>query len=163
MSAPEITITEVPWDDPRAAALRAAQRTEIEAMYGPDSEPGVAPSADDIALFLLAHAGDEPVGCGGLRPLESGAAEFSGMAEIKMAEIKRMYVVPDWRGRGVSTAVLGALELAAVARGWTTLRLETGPKQAAAIRFYERSGYTSIPAFGAYADDPTSLCYEREL
>jgi GNAT superfamily N-acetyltransferase len=152
VSAPEITVTEVPWDDPRAAALRAAQRIEIEAMYGPDSEPGAEPSAADIALFLLAHADDEPVGCGGLRALEPGAAE-----------IKRMYVVPDWRGQGVSSAVLAGLEQAAVARGWHTLRLETGPKQAAAIRFYERSGYVSIPPFGAYADEPTSLCYEREL
>ena len=74
-----------------------------------------------------------------------------------------MYVVPDWRGRGVSVAVLRALEQAAVARGWRTLRLETGPKQAAAIRFYERSGYVPIPRFGAYVDDLTSHCYQREL
>ena len=152
MSAPDITVTQVPWDDPRAEALRAAQRSEIEAMYGPDSEPGVAPSAADIALFLIAQVDGRPVGCGGLRPLEAGSAE-----------IKRMYVVPEQRGRGVSGAVLSALEQAAVARGWRTLRLETGPKQAAAIRFYERSGYVAIPPFGAYADDPVSLCYEREL
>ena len=74
-----------------------------------------------------------------------------------------MYVVPEWRGRGVSVAVLSALEQAAVARGWRTLRLETGPKQAAAIRLYERSGYVAIPGFGAYADDALSLCYQREL
>lgn len=158
MSAPEITVTEVPWDDPRAVALRAAQRVEIEALYGSNSEPGVEPTAADIAVFVIAHADDQPVGCGGLRSLEHGAAEFSGMAEIK-----RMYVVPDWRGRGVSSGVLVALEQAAVARGWHTLRLETGRKQPAAVRFYERSGYVSIPPFGAYADDPTSLCYEREL
>jgi GNAT superfamily N-acetyltransferase len=152
VSEPIIAVTEVPWDDPQAIALRDAQRAEIAAMYGPDSEPGVAPSAADIALFLIAHVADLPVGCGGLRPLEPGAAE-----------LKRMYVVPEWRGRGVSGAVLSALEQAAVARGWHTLRLETGPKQAAAIRFYERSGYVSVPAFGAYASDPTSLCYAREL
>lgn len=152
MSAPIITITEVPWDDPQAAALRAAQRAEIDAMYGPGSEPGVAPSAADIAVFLIAHVADEPVGCGALRPLAPGAAE-----------LKRMYVVPDWRGRGVSGAVLSALEQAAVARGWRTLRLETGPAQVAAIRLYERSGYVPIPGFGAYADEPTSHCYQREL
>ena len=152
MSAPNIVITEVPWDDPQATVLRDSQRAEIAAMYGPDSEPGVAPSAADMALFLIAHIEELPVGCGGLRPLEPGAAE-----------IKRMYVVPDWRGQGVSGAVLSALEQAAVVRGWHTLRLETGPKQAAAIRFYERSGYVPIPGFGAYAKDPTSLCYERVL
>jgi putative acetyltransferase len=152
VSAPIIAVTDVPWGDPQAATLRDAQRAEIDAMYGPGSEPGVAPSAADIALFLIAHVADQPVGCGALRRLEPGAAE-----------IKRMYVVPDWRGRGVSGAVLAALEQAAVARGWRTLRLETGPEQAAAIRFYERSGYVSIPGFGAYADEPTSHCYQREL
>ncbi|MEY9933317.1 GNAT superfamily N-acetyltransferase [Catenulispora sp. GP43] len=152
MSAPTITVDEVPWDDPRAVALRDAQRAEIEALYGPGSEPGVAPTAADIAVFLIAQVAGVPAGCGALRPLESGAAE-----------IKRMYVVPDQRGRGVSGAVLAALEHAAVARGWRTLRLETGPKQAAAIRFYERSGYIRIPGFGAYADEPTSHCYAREL
>jgi GNAT superfamily N-acetyltransferase len=152
VSPATITITEVPWDDPEAVALRSAQRAEIDALYGPDSEPGVAPSADDIALFVVAHVAGMPAGCGALRPLEPG-----------VAEIKRMYVVPDWRGRGVSDAVLAALEKAAVARGWRTLRLETGLKQTAAIRFYERSGYVPIPAFGAYADDPMSSCFQREL
>ncbi|NUP51061.1 MAG: GNAT family N-acetyltransferase [Catenulispora sp.] len=147
-----MAVREVAWDDPEAAVLRAAQRAEIEALYGPDSEPGVAPSAADIALFLIAYAEGRPVGCGGLRSLEPGAAE-----------VKRMYVVPEWRGRGVSGAVLTALETAAAVRGWTTLRLETGPKQAAAIRFYERSGYARIACFGAYADDPGSYCYQREL
>lgn len=152
MIGSSIAVREVPWDDPEAATLRAAQRAEIDALYGPDSEPGVAPSAADIALFLIAHAQGRPVGCGGLRPLEPGAAE-----------LKRMYVVPEWRGRGVSGAVLAALEAAAAVRGWTTLRLETGPKQAAAIRFYERSGYARIACFGAYADDPSSYCHQREL
>lgn len=152
MSAPIITVTEVPWDDPQAVALRDAQRAEIDGMYGPGSEPGVAPSAADIALFLIAYVAGQPAGCGALRALEPGAAE-----------IKRMYVVPEWRGRGVSVAVLSALEQAAVARGWRTLRLETGPEQAAAIRLYERAGYVTIPGFGAYADAPLSLCYQREL
>jgi GNAT superfamily N-acetyltransferase len=152
VTAPIIAVSQVSWDDPEAAALRAAQRAEIEALYGPDSEPGVAPSASDIALFLVAHVVGRPVGCGGLRPLEPG-----------VAELKRMYVVPEWRGCGVSVAVLTALEQAAVERGWRTLRLETGPEQRAAIRFYQRSGYVPIPAFGAYADDPTSYCFQRYL
>ena len=152
MSVAIITITEVPWNDQQGAALRDAQRAEIDAMYGPGSEPGVAPSASDIAVFLIAHVAGRPAGCGALRPLEPGAAE-----------IKRMYVVPDQRGQGVSVAVLAALEQAAVARGWRTLRLETGPEQVAAIRFYERSGYVPIPGFGAYADEPTSHCFQREL
>ena len=65
--------------------------------------------------------------------------------------------------RAFPVAVLAALEQAAVARGRRTLRLETGPEQAAAIRLYERSGYVPIPGFGAYADEPMSHCFQREL
>ena len=103
-------------------------------------------------MFLVAYAGPVPVGCGALRQLEPGAAE-----------IKRMYVLPEWRGKGVSVLVLAGLEGHAREQGWSVLRLETGPKQPEAVRFYERSGYVRIPNFGPYAADPTSLCYERVL
>lgn len=74
-----------------------------------------------------------------------------------------MYVTPESRGSGVSTAILRALEAAAVRRGWTTIRLETGPAQPDAMRFYEREGYREIPLFGAYAGSDLSVCYERIL
>ena len=79
------------------------------------------------------------------------------------AEIKRMYVVPAGRGSGVAVAVLRELEAAARARGWRTLRLETGPGQPEAMRFYEREGYRKIPLFGAYVGSDLSVCYERAL
>ena len=79
------------------------------------------------------------------------------------AEIKRMYVVPHARGTGVATHVLRALESAAVERGWTTLRLETGTAQPDAQRFYEREGYRQIPSFGAYVGSNLSVCYERPV
>jgi putative acetyltransferase len=148
----QIEVTERPWDDADATALRTAQRAEIDARYGPGSEPGPAPTAADVAVFLVAHSGGEPVGCGALRPLDDGSAE-----------IKRMYVIPGMRGSGVSTAVLEALENHAAERGWFTLKLETGPKQPEAIRFYERSGYVRIPNFGHYAGHEDSLCFAREL
>ncbi|MFJ2738575.1 GNAT family N-acetyltransferase [Streptomyces sp. NPDC087440] len=145
---------EVSWDDPAATALRARQRTEIAERYGtPDSEPGTPPSAEDIAVFLVARTEDgTAVGCGGLRDLGAG-----------IGEVKRMYVAPDQRGAGVATAVLAALEEWARSRGWTRLRLETGLAQPDAVRFYTRSGYRRIPNFGSYEGLSTSLCYEREL
>jgi GNAT superfamily N-acetyltransferase len=148
------TIEERPWDDPAGAALRKAQRAELDERYGSDDhEPGTAPTAADIDLFLVASAPDGmPVACGALRRLTGTSAE-----------IKRMYVVPTGRGSGVATAVLRALEAAAVTRGWTTLRLETGTEQPEAIRFYEREGYTEIPLFGPYAGSEISRCYERML
>jgi putative acetyltransferase len=92
------------------------------------------------------------LGCGALRLLEPG-----------VAEIKRMYTRPDARGRGIARAVLERLEDEARARGIGVLRLETGPMQPEAHRLYETGGYEPIPAFGAYAGEPLSRCYERRL
>lgn len=144
-----------PWDDADGAALRAAQRAELDARYGTDDhEPGTPPSAADIDLFLIARdpRTGRPVGCGGLRRLGPVTAE-----------VKRMYVTPESRGSGVSTAILRALEAAAADRGWTTIRLETGNAQPDAMRFYEREGYRKIPLFGAYIGSDISVCYERIL
>jgi GNAT superfamily N-acetyltransferase len=82
-----------------------------------------------------------PIGCGALRPLEPGAAE-----------LKRMYVVPAARGRAISRLLLTGLEAEAASRGWTTLRLETGPRQ-------------PVGAFGAYVatDSGGSLYFARTL
>ncbi|GAA0507655.1 N-acetyltransferase [Paractinoplanes deccanensis] len=149
-----ITIEERPWDDPAGAGLRAAQRAELDERYGSDDhEPGTPPSAADIDVFLVAVDGDgRALGCGALRRLDRTSAE-----------VKRMYVVPSSRGTGVSTALLRALEDAARARGWTTLRLETGPAQPDAMRFYEREGYREIPLYGPYVGSDLSVCYERAL
>jgi GNAT superfamily N-acetyltransferase len=159
-----LVVRAVPWDDPVGEALRLAQQTEISARYGiPDSEPGPKPTAADIAVFLVAFdvadhgsagsAGREvAVGCGGLRTLDD-----------THGEIKRMYVIPERRGTGVSTAILAALEGEARGRGWSRLVLETGDRQPDAMRLYEREDYTLIPNFGYYADSPLSVCYEKRL
>jgi putative acetyltransferase len=148
------TIEPRPWDDPAGAALRAAQRAELDARYGTgDHEPGTPPSATDIDLFLVAMDADgTPIGCGALRRLDATTAE-----------VKRMFVAPAARGSGASTAILRALESAALDRGWTTIRLETGPAQPDAMRFYQREGYHEIPLFGAYVGSHLSVCYERAL
>jgi GNAT superfamily N-acetyltransferase len=145
---------DVPWDAPEAEVLRAAQRIEIEQRYGtPDSEPGLAPSAVDIAVFVVVRSADgTAIGCGGLRRLDAVTGE-----------VKRMYVAPESRGSGAADAVLQALQEHARTFGWTHLRLETGDRQPDAVAFYRRHGYERIPNFGAYADSDSSLCFEREL
>ena len=144
------------WDDPDVRALAREQQAEIRARYGGKDEPGTPPSAADVSVVLVARDEDgAPLGCGALRGLGDGGAE-----------VKRMFVVPAARGRGVSKAVLGALENAARERGWTTLRLETGPRQPEAIGLYSGAGYLPIEAFGAYVGDPDaadSLFFERVL
>ena len=149
-------IEEAAWDDPDVQRLTGDQQAEIIELYGGKTEPGRPPSAADISVVLVARDDDgTPVGCGALRALGGGAAE-----------VKRMYVVPAARRRGVSRVLLVALEEAARTRGWTTLRLETGPLQTAAVALYESGGYRPIAAFGGYADDPRathSLFFERTL
>jgi GNAT superfamily N-acetyltransferase len=144
------------WDDPDVQRLAGDQQTEIRARYGGKGEPGTPPSAADISVVLVARDDDgSALGCGALRVLGDG-----------VAEVKRMYVAPFARGRGVAKAVLAALEDAALDRGWTTLRLETGTQQPEAIGLYFRAGYRPIAAFGGYvgaADTEDSLFFERVL
>jgi GNAT superfamily N-acetyltransferase len=151
-----VIVRRVAWDDHASVTLRAAQRAEITIRYGTDdSEPGPAPTADDISHFLVVfdEDGATPVACGGLRRIDDAHGE-----------VKRMFVVPDRRGSGAATLVLRALEtVAGDELGWRRLVLETGDRQPDAIRFYEREGYTRIPNFGYYADSESSLCYERVL
>ena len=91
------------FDSPDAQRLRAAQRLEIDRAYGQDTEPGEKPTAESIAVFFVARdASGTPLGCGGLRIVQDG-----------ITEIKRMYVRPESRGAGVSTALLRRLEEAA--------------------------------------------------
>lgn len=92
--------------------------------------------------FFIARLDGEAVGCGGVA-FQDG-----------LAEVKRMYVRPHARGRGVGRAVLGRLEAEARARGMDRLVLETGDVLHAAIRMYEGSGFTRCGAFGAYTRMP---------
>lgn len=144
------------WDDAEVRRLTAAQQAELRARYRGGGEPGAPPSAADVSVVLLARDDSgAAVACGALRALGDG-----------VAEVKRMYVVPAARGRGVSKAVLAGLEAVAVERGWTRLRVETGPRQPEAVALYEGAGYRRIDPFGAYRGAPEaadSLFYERVL
>jgi len=148
-----VKLTPCDWSDPDAVALRAAQRVDIEARYGtPDSEPGPAPTADDITAFFLLRDGDEAVACGGLRAIDATSGE-----------IKRMFVPTEHRGRGFSRIVLNGLEKHARSLGWNRLLLETGDRQPEAVGLYESAGYRRIPSFGHYAGSDLSLCFAKDL
>jgi putative acetyltransferase len=92
------------------------------------------------------------VGIGGLELQEDG-----------FAELKRFYVDPAHRGGGVADAVIEKLVEHARSHGATTLRLETGDKQQAAMRFYARHGFEVVPRFGPYVDSATSVCMSRSI
>ena len=103
-------------------------------------------------VYLVAYKGTSPVGSGAFRPLEQG-----------VAEIRRMFVTRAARRTGVARQLLGELEARAHAFGYTTLRLETGYKQAPAIKLYESAGFGRIDAFGPYVGDPTSVCFQKVI
>jgi len=78
-------------------------------------------------------------------------------------ELKRMYVHPRARGQGMGRALIEFLETAALQRGCTLIRLETGPYQPEALGLYERMGYTRRGPFAKYTDDPLSVFMEKPL
>ncbi len=93
-----------------------------------------------------------PIGCGAIR-----------RHDPQTAEIKRMWVRPAARGRGVSRLILDELEASAVALGYRAMVLETGLRQPEAIALYESHGYTPIPNYGFYRESPLSRCYRKPL
>lgn len=154
MSA-EPTVTLVPWSDPETAALRDAQQTELAERYaGVEDIEHVLPPEEMVATVLV-RVGGVAVGCGSLREsAELGAG---------VGELKRMYVVPARRGRGLSRRILAALEEIAVGRGLHRLVLETGVQQPEATGLYLSSGYQPIPNFGIYTHEQGSRCFARNL
>ena len=79
------------------------------------------------------YEGAEPVACGGLKRLDDRAAE-----------IKRLYVSPEWRGRGLGHRLLDELERVAAEQGYETVRLDTGSQQPEALRLFRSHGYAEI-------------------
>jgi GNAT superfamily N-acetyltransferase len=126
-----------------ASDLLAAMVAEMNGLYGDIEFPGMptatpADFAPPAGTFLVGFHDGEPVCAGGLKPIAPDAVE-----------IKRMYVVPTARRRGVARALLRALEDAARERGYAFVRLDTGPRQRGAMALYASEGYTEIANFNA--------------
>jgi GNAT superfamily N-acetyltransferase len=102
--------------------------------------------------FVLALEGDTALGCGAFRPIDTASAE-----------IKRMFVRPVARRRGVARGILQHLEAEIRRRGFRTIVLETGCQQLEAIALYEAAGYSPIPTFGRYVGSPISSCFAKNL
>ena len=128
-------------EEPPAAELLAAMRAELNDAYETFSRLDNPPLAASelrppCGAYYVGFEGAEAVAGGGLRRLGDG-----------MAEIKRMYVRPDVRSRGLAAALLRALEDAARALGYVAVRLDTGPKQVHAQRLYRAAGYVEVPPY----------------
>lgn len=141
----EIAVTA--YDHPDAVALITQVQQEYVVRYGGEDGTPVEPAefAPPRGLFLVAYVDGTPAACGGWRAHETDV------------ELKRMYVTPAFRGRGLARAVLAELERRAVTAGYRRVVLETGSKQPEAIALYESSGYVPVPRFGFYADAPGAV------
>ncbi len=142
---------------PDAARLIAALNAELTATFPEPGATHFSISETQVAAgdgaFLVAYLDGVAVGCGAVRRLDEATAE-----------IKRMYVDPAVRGRGIGRALVEALEREARLVGVTRIVLETGTRLAAAIKLYEAMGYAQIPLFGEYVLSPdTSLCFGKLL
>ncbi|HTV78646.1 MAG TPA: GNAT family N-acetyltransferase [Steroidobacteraceae bacterium] len=129
--------------DARALYPEAFGDTTVDATNGPLVKGGV---------YVVAYAGDVPVACGALRPWGP-----------EVAEVRRMYVHREHRRLGLGRRILDHLVDAATRMGYSRLVLETGCRQRAAMRLYESRGFGRIDPFGEYVNDPTSVCYARDI
>jgi putative acetyltransferase len=123
-------------------------------LYPEESHHGIdidALTQPNVIFAVAREGGGAAIACGAL------------VVEGDWGELKRMYVRPSHRGRGVAQAVLGFLEAQALARGVGIARLETGIRQPEALRFYESAGYARRGPFGRYAPDPNSVFMEKRL
>ncbi len=145
----------VDWDDPDAARLRTAQQAELRDRYG-DDDIGHTMTGESIAAMVLLRVDGEAVACGAIRDASDELGAGTG-------ELKRMFVLPEHRGRGHSRTVLAELERIAAGLGWQRLVLETGVLQPEAIGLYLRAGYRSIDNFGEYVEVMDSRCFEKSL
>jgi putative acetyltransferase len=142
---------------PDAARLITAPNAELKATF---PEPGAthfslagAQIAPGDGAFVVAYLDEVAVGCGAVRRLDESTAE-----------LKRMYVDPSVRGKGIGRALVEALEREARLLGMTRVVLETGTRLAPAIGLYEAMGYARIPLFGEYLLSPdTSLCFGKSI
>ena len=140
-SADHITVDLVPAATDDVRILVGELDRVLSPEYTPEQRHGL--TLEQIfkpdVRFFLARLDGASVGCGGV-------AFFTDFAEVK-----RMYVRDVARGRGVAQALLARIEKEARDAGFAVLKLETGMRQIAALRFYERAGFRQCAAFGAYA------------
>ncbi len=109
-------------------------------------------SIDHIRNVVVAYEEEQALGCGAFKQYDE-----------QSAEIKRMFVDPDFRGRGIAGLILAELERWARELNFTRSILETGLRQTEAVKLYQKENYRVIPNYGQYIGVENSVCMEKEL
>ena len=151
---PTIELRAEPLDSAAGALLLTALDDDLDERYGGGTP--VAAKPDEFAppdgVFLIAYVDGAPLACAGYRRYDES-----------IAELKRMYVRPEGRRKGLAKLLLAELEQRAAVAGYQQMWLETGVPQHEAMDLYSRSGYARIEPFGQFAWAPDQRCYGKRL
>lgn len=148
-----ITLKRTDSKDPDFISLVAQLDTLLAEMDGKDNVfYRQFNKIDQLRQIVVFYEDDQPVACGAIRAFDEEAME-----------VKRMYTVPAYRGKGLATRVLAELEAWASELGYSKCILETGKRQREAIALYEKNGYQRIPNYGPYIGVENSLCFEKSI
>jgi putative acetyltransferase len=155
-----LTIEARVFDDTDVGRLVRMLYDDLNVRYDEEDDGGedwwaevtAAKVAPPDGVFLVALWEGEAVGCGAVKRLDATTGE-----------VKRMYTAPAGRRRGVARAVLTRLQDEARSLGYSALQLETGGPQHEAVALYDSDGWTRIPPYGRYSDDPRSICFRKDL
>lgn len=150
----ELQVKDVGIKDPDLLLLIDRLDAYLYELYPPEEVFTV--DLDDPGLeaihFAAAYADGKPVGCGAIKEIDATSTE-----------LKRFYVDPAARNRGIAGRMLRYLEEKARAHGYAVIRLETGEAQFEAVAFYKKNGYYAIEPYGEYIGCPSSACFEKRV
>src|SRR5574338_638745 len=149
----DYTIKSQPPESEEIKELSASLHRDLELRYGKGSiEDFIEENKTMLIFFVCRDVKNKAVACGALKHFDDSTAE-----------IKRMYVAKDSRGKGLSKLILRKLEETASIMNYKKIILETGLKQLEAMMLYEKSGYSKIETYGRHKDDPDSVCYGKMI
>lgn len=107
---------------------------------------------ENIKNVIICYVDETAIGCGSLK-----------IYDPTKVEIKRMYVLPEYRGKGIGLKILKELELWAAELNYHACILETGKKQPEAIRLYQKAGYAVVKNYGQYENVENSVCMMKKF
>ncbi|WP_435298738.1 GNAT family N-acetyltransferase [Timonella sp. A28] len=156
-------VREVPWDNADAVELRNGQSRDLSARYDSPvtlNEPAPDGVVSMSVLYIDTDDGELPVGCAALVDV-TGAEDVFGAA--RTVEMRRVYVLPEYRGRGYSHALIDETHRIAVERGFEQIVLVSGTLQPESVGLYRSRGYEELQPYGMYQQFETSLFFVKRI
>ena len=166
MPAASVTVAIEPPRQPEVERLLDGSTAYAQSLYPPESNflLDIATLERPEVAFYVARDGERAVGIAALViEVATDSDKRADASASTRGELKRMFVDPSARGRGVAAALLTRIEADAAVQGISEIVLETGDLHDAAQALYTRNGYRAIPQFGQYVGEPHSVCFAKPL